>query len=1100
MKNNYELINNLNEVKSVAEKIDELNNLDNCDFNIATAYFSLGGFEILYPKIKNSSNVKLLLGSEPRESEYKLRSLLKNERVDLNQIEISNLLGRLTTDINLTSSEKSNIDNIKTFIEWIEKENVEVKILKKNFLHGKAYFSTKLNYTILGSSNMTTGGFLKNIELNIYADDKNITKETNDWFQFYWDQAEDFKDYLIDLYQQKVSLIDPKIIFLRTLYEKYGELQIEKPSDDLKSIELTEFQRDGVTRALEIMNKYGGVVIADSVGLGKSILGLGIIKPYFNRRQEILLIVPKSLEKMWKKYLRTERVVASVVSYEKFRNNIQSGSNKIDDVDLEKFSLVIVDEGHRFRNLGTQQEEAFRIFLNVLEGRKKKDVAFLTATPVNNSVLDLYNLFSYFINNDSEFASQGIPSIKSKFDEANSMNVDDLSTDFLFDIIDNLVIRRTRTFIKKYYENDTIFDPFLQKSVIIKFPKPVVNSIEYQVNDSLNNFFDEVAYALNYDNDYVDHDFKNRLTLTRYTPSLFLNKEFKNEEALFQENGIAGILRNTILKRFESSTVAFINTLKKMRDNNKFFLDALINEDIVLTTKGVEEYQNFLSFSDTDSEASDFENLLTNISKDEYESANYYEKKLIEEYVKNDIDVLTKLIDKASEINLKIDEKLKSLISELEKIVRNGVSKNESNDLDKDKVIIFTYFSDTADYIYDKLKDLIKKSDILSERYVQNGDLRLGLVKGGSENKDEIISNFAPKFIDENAADLYDILVSTDVIAEGVNLQQCRNIINYDLPWNPMRLVQRHGRIDRVLSPWEKVYIKCMFPNKNLDNYLNLKSTLDRKLKQAAATIGPETKPIPEAPTSSIIFGLKKEDSKIFEQGDVDGSISGEMFRKEFTKAINEDKSLLTKVKNLTWGSGTILSHEGIKSDKYILTFRVGPDQNPNYFQTRIVEDIKDETPLIGSRDFLDAAKLLMESQNLIHKDIEINHNIAEIINFAKNDIQNQWVKSNEEINNFRIPKPLRDSISIIKKSNNFTTSEVNSLISKLEAPRVNRISNQFRKLLNSFKDQDYKSQADEIKNLVNMLALDEYKKPDNLPRIGPEDIYLINWVKLEKQ
>ena len=148
----------------------------------------------------------------------------------------------------------------------------------------------------------------------------------------------------------------------------------------------------------------------------------------------------------------------------------------------------------------------------------------------------------------------------------------------------------------------------------------------------------------------------------------------------------------------------------------------------------------------------------------------------------------------------------------------------------------------------------------------------------------------------------------------------------------------------------------------------------------------------------------------------------------------------------------------------------------------------------------MDAAKLLMESQNLIHKDIEIKHNIAEIINFAKNDIQNQWVKSNEEINNFRIPKPLRDSISIIKKSNNFTTSEVNSLISKLEAPRVNRISNQFRKLLNSFKDQDYKSQADEIKNLVNMLALDEYKKPDNLPRIGPEDIYLINWVKLEKQ
>ena len=127
MKNNYELINNLNEVKSVAEKIDELNNLDNCDFNIATAYFSLGGFEILYPKIKNSSNVKLLLGSEPRESEYKLRSLLKNERVDLNQIEISNLLGRLTTDINLTSSEKSSIDNIKTFIEWIEKETLKSK-------------------------------------------------------------------------------------------------------------------------------------------------------------------------------------------------------------------------------------------------------------------------------------------------------------------------------------------------------------------------------------------------------------------------------------------------------------------------------------------------------------------------------------------------------------------------------------------------------------------------------------------------------------------------------------------------------------------------------------------------------------------------------------------------------------------------------------------------------------------------------------------------------------------------------------------------------------------------------------------------------------
>ena len=139
MKYNYELISNLKKVKSVAEKINELNNLDNCDFNIATAYFSLGGFEILYPKIKKAQS-QTFLGSEPRENEHKLRSLLKNERVDLNQIEISNLLARLTTDINLTSSEKSNIDNIKTFIEWIEKENVEVKILKKNFCMVKPIF------------------------------------------------------------------------------------------------------------------------------------------------------------------------------------------------------------------------------------------------------------------------------------------------------------------------------------------------------------------------------------------------------------------------------------------------------------------------------------------------------------------------------------------------------------------------------------------------------------------------------------------------------------------------------------------------------------------------------------------------------------------------------------------------------------------------------------------------------------------------------------------------------------------------------------------------------------------------------------------------
>ncbi|MFF7855699.1 helicase-related protein [Streptomyces sp. NPDC007904] len=1080
---------------------------------IATAYFNPGGFTLLADELEKAGGVRLLLGAEPLQSDDRprVRSLAEAPRRRRRgpSPEVSRALEghrrNLEEDRNLLGFTREADAQARRLVAWLRNNpNVEVRRYESEFLHGKAFIvETDATGVIAGSSNFTYAGLAKNKELNLGQYQPGTVRQVIDWFDEHWNAAVDYD--LAALYESRWSPHQPWDVFLRMLLEMYGP-DLDEDTSLSSRLGLTAFQADGVWRARRILERRKGVLIADEVGLGKTyVAGELIHEAVFDRRQKVLIIAPATLrDSTWLPFLRAKNLRADVVSYEQLTASIEeAGSLTARLQALDEYAMVVVDEAHAMRNSKTMRADALR---QVLSGSVPKDLVLLTATPVNNSLEDLYNLIAYFTPNDSAFSDVGIPSLRAYFQRAISMNPDDLSPEHLFDVLDEIAVRRTRRFVKNHYVGDRVVVNGVEQE--IRFPTCRVVRVDYDLNEVLPGVFDDLAAALGAEvaeetladtlaAGVILDDPGEVLTMARYVPSRF--RLHGNTEQYEAQN--AGLLRSNLLKRFESSSYAFEQTVTKMITSHDRFLDAL-ESGLVLTGDALREWAV--------SAADDVEEWLESLDATDSEGvadAADYDVAALSEAVRADRDLLETFRGRVRAVHPSTDPKISALIDELAEVARDAAAEGigEQDTRNKRKVLVFTYFADTANYLDRALRNALPTDPRLAP--YRN---RMAVVSGPDKaNRSEIIVGFAPLTAGTGVEDdTYDLIVTTDVLAEGVNLQQARHIINYDLPWNPMRLVQRHGRIDRIGSPHSEIYMRAFFPDKDLDKILRLEERLQRKLKQAAASVGvgevlPGVDPVERniAETRERIEQIRREEAALFNDGG-NAALSGEEYRRRLANAFRHSVTK-ERVLSLPWGAGTGFQREGA-SPGFVFCARIGDHAKPWYRYVPLNSDLTLQTsgpagdPVIVDDTLACLAHADPQSDTVPAALSEEMYSAAfEAWSAAQQNIYSSWMFQTDPANLApQVPRVMREAAALVQAHGQFLGDAQDALAARLNAPYTLRVQREIRHALTS-SDRTTEDKVRELAAIADQFGLRPPSPPPLLPIITIDDIHLVSWTAI---
>ncbi len=1081
-------------LKAVLKKQEDISKYN--EVCIATAFFTSAGFFQIADELINTAGVRLMIGAEFfSKNLFALRSIGETDK-QFKQKQLQDSLKSLEKGLweerNHFPFSFESEQRIRNFVKALKAGNIEIRRYEKDFLHAKAYIFIKEENggIIVGSSNMTKSGMTTNLELNTSRSDKEAITKAKNWFDSLWEEAVPFE--LAGLFEELLTIRTPFEIFIRVLWELYGkEIEVDSKLGE-SFLHLTEFQKHGVIRALRIIKECNGAIVADEVGLGKTYIAGEIIEIYKNRRQRALLICPASLrDSTWKKFRSEYEIFIECVSYEELSRDQQLNKEEVTRVSeklqrkVDEYQLVIIDEAHNYRNPDTPMRAG--ILRQLLSG-KKKDVLLLTATPVNNSLWDLYNLIHFFIKQDAFLANKGILSIKEVFRLAMLENPADLSPDRLFPIIDGTTVKRTRQFIQRHYKSDTIKAPngtLLQ----ITFPVPRTQTVRYSLDEMFP--FENIEQAL-------DPESNCKIKFSRYIPDSYLKNPDKDSQ--WRAEGIAGLLRSGLLKRFESSLFAFSNTLGRMVKQHKLFLEA-IDKGKVISTQFLQELS-----------ADDETALEESLKESPYtESIDNYNAENLKRDVKQDLNILVKLKIEADKITKTKDEKLKKVIKELKKIIRQSEKEgmNASERRNKRKVLIFSFFADTVQWIFKFLEEEINNNPELTE---YKG--RIAAIIGSDHKRERFnpgmsresaVNGFAPQSMEStNPSDDFDILITTDVLAEGVNLQQCCHIINYDLPWNPMRLVQRHGRVDRIGSQHKEVFLRTIFPTDRLDALLDLEQRILDKLALAARSIGVAS-PIEGEQSGRQVFTetreeinqLLKENPALFERGGtVSSAQTGEEYRQTLRNALKENRD---RIVNLPWKSGSGMLKG--KEQGFFFCATVGEKRTYLRFvpsnekwQPKNKKIVKEMGTCLRLIEAEENTKTVLSKQ--------ARKSVYNFWNVAKEDILSSWMYEADPANlQPKIRKINREVADFIRsfKPSDMTEQAINTALDIVESPWPRRDEMLLREQFNDDSDKG-KEKAKKLINWIIKTGFEPAGSLEPLPPISEEDIKLICWLAITSE
>jgi len=1095
---------------------------------LATAYINPQGFALLQAEVELAPKVRILLGAEP--DEPVMTRLESGEIASFDEVAAAYERG-LRHERDLVGFDRQSDAAARAMVAWLrraeqgEPPRVEVRRFTKGFLHGKAFIAEhpRMSAVLAGSSNLTLAGLSWNRELNLGYPAGQYTGLVVSWFDELWAESEPYD--LAGLYEARWSPHSPWTVFLRMLHELYGSQPVG--AGERAVLRVTEFQLDGISRALRILDQLGGVLVCDEVGLGKTfIAGEVIRKVTMENRQRVLVVVPASLKNStWIPFLRRYDLYSNrvnVMSFDELRIEWDKDKRNLDD-----YALVVVDEAHNLRNPNTLRAEAVT---DLLWGENPKKVMLLTATPVNNSLRDLHTLVSYFVRNDAEFAAAGIPSIADYIRDAQRLDPESLSPEHLFDLMDRVAVRRTRSFIKRHYANDRIMDN-RGELVPVVFPTPVVERLTYELDLGADDIAGRVIHALAVEDDeeLVIRAGRNRdpqrLSLARYAPSLY---SLGNDVDRLQITNV-GLLRSGLLKRLESSTAALHITLGRLLESHEAFLRALEGGWVITG----DALRDFVGAGGDDLDA--FLDGLDEDGSEHVMEAEGFDVDALRRDVEMDAALLEELRDLAqARIAEGPDAKVLELVEYLEKIAKDADRPVDGGlgSADRRKLIVFSTYTDTVVDLHGRLSAAInaaKKGSALAAYKGRIAPAVYGARGGGAQSdRAEVLAGFAPRTAGEVlyngepvSKDLYDLLVATDVLAEGVNLQQAGRMVNFDLPWNPMRLVQRHGRIDRIGSPHPRVVIGCFFPAANLDALLGLEETLQRKIAYANAAIGAGTV-IPDQrsnPDVEVLFHdqareireLFDENPAVLIEGGGSGALSGEEYRRRLANALRNE-FLRDEVLNLPYGSGSGFVSQRVRRPGYIFCAKVGAHEIP-WFRFVAAEPgtwsilrRDDGSPWIDD-DTLTCLTAADPGDGELHQVLPeaALGGVFDAWEVARKDVHREWTKlADPSSTQPSVPKALRDAYQHVSDHGGFLPrgsegqpSVQESLLAQLNARWGRDVVAAVREIMRNEKLNN-RGKVEALLALAREMGLRTPPKVEPLPSVKLDDIRVITWMAVQ--
>jgi len=864
-------------------------------FDCLVGYFYTSGFYSLYKSLEKTEKIRVLIGISADKQTFDLIQESKKEsqsKIGYSHKEIKEQFGtKLATEYE-NSQDSANVeDGTKKFVEWLKSGKLEMRVYPAERIHAKLYILTfkegdrEVGRIITGSSNFTEAGLKNNIELNVELKDNSDYVFAKDKFEELWNKGVDVSAKYIETINTKTWLndgISPYELFLKFLYE-YLKEKINMDTDDLykgyvpEGFMDLEYQRDAVKDAESKLKEYGGVFLSDVVGLGKTYIAASLAQRLDGRS---LVIAPPTL-------LDQDNPGSwpNVFSDFGVRQTKFESIGKLDSIiknGTEKYTNVFIDEAHRFRTEQTQMyEQLFRIC-------RGKRVILISATPLNNTPLDILSQIKLFQNahkstlpnpkvRDLEKYFKTLQNKLKELDRQKDKDeylriVKENAEDIRKNILQYIMVRRTRSNITRYYGKD------LQKHKL-KFPDVEdPHSAIYNFDEKLDKIFNQTLELI-----------INKFGYSRYTPLLYLKEGITQPEEMSQKN-MRKFMKILLLKRLESSFYAFKQSVTRFIHSYTRFIEEYEKGNVYVSKKHINKIFELLE----DDNEKMIQQLIEEKKAEKYNS-NDFKPELLKE-LKNDLRILQEIEDMWKGMDK--DPKLDKFIEMLAK----------DQILKKNKLIVFTESKETADYLGEKLNPKFQNK-VLVFSSASSANVRAS-----------VIENFDPRA--RHTKDEYRILVSTEVLSEGVNLHRANVVINYDIPWNPTRMMQRVGRINRVDTKFDKIYTYNFFPAGPINVNISLTEAAEAKIKAFIEMLGNDARLLTDEEIKSHDLFMKLTSKKLVmgEDGDDDSELKYLVFLRDLR---DNNKELFEKIKRLPKKARTAKKY-GITGNQVITFFRKG--------------------------------------------------------------------------------------------------------------------------------------------------------------------------------
>jgi len=893
-------------------------------FDVLVGYFYTSGFYEIYKSLEKTEKIRILVGINTNVSNLPAPASDDNSITSPQQqsLQFSHSETKKQFSEEITNEMENSPDNkeveegVHIFLEWLKSEKLEIKAYPSANIHAKLYIMTfsesdrDAGRVITGSSNFTKAGLLNNLEFNVELKNRSDYEFALKKFNELWEDAVDLKDRYQDTIQTKTWLnnnITPYELYLKFLYEYFQDdlKQAEEifykyvPKDFMK----LEYQEQAVLNAKKILQEYGGVFISDVVGLGKTYISALLAQQLDGRHLIIAppILLDKDSPGSWPNIFSGFKEQADFESLGKLDKLLKRG--------VDKYKNIFIDEAHRFRN---ESNTTYEMLARICRGKR---VILVTATPYNNYPKDILGQVKLFqkskksnipnLPNLERFFSHLEKKLK-KLDRKRDYpeyirTVKENSREIREKVLKYLMIRRTRSEVIKYFTRE------LEKQKL-KFPK-VANPepVFYQLNDQEDKIFTKTIKMIALDFNY-----------SRYTPLLYYRGEITQPEKLAQTN-MRKFMKILLVKRLESSFYAFRQSINRFIHSYEKFLEEFDKGNVYVSKKYINKIFEFLE-NDND-EA--IQKLM-----DEDKAVKYLSKEFDPKYrglLEKDLQTLREI------------QKIWSSVDRDPKLLKFLDILSSHPILKKNKLIVFTESKETADYLNENL-----------QKY------KVMKFTGGSSEytRRKVIDNFDPKA--HSPRDDFRILISTEVLSEGINLHKSNVVINYDIPWNPTRMMQRAGRINRVDTIFDKIYTFNIFPSKQSNDLIKLKEAAAAKIHAFITLLGNDARLLTENEEIESHELFNRLTSKEAIIGEDEGQESDLKYLK-IIKDIREDNpDLFARIKSLPKKARTARKYKQ-KTNTLLTYFRKGKLQK--FFMSAPQQESQE-------LDFITAAKTLEVKEN----------------------------------------------------------------------------------------------------------------------------------------